>query len=109
MKFPTESKMRIWSEELKRVRKLNIGSPAETPTPGFSWTNTYQTLPNPYKQNDDEDTDDEDMMSHSGDALPSVRPPPPGFPLALPNKLSKMDPPPRLPTGNKDKPGGNWL
>jgi hypothetical protein len=67
MKLPTESKMKTWYEELERVRKLNTVSPAETPTPDFAWINTDQTgsLPNPYKQYDDEDTDDEDMMSHA--------------------------------------------
>jgi hypothetical protein len=50
MKFPTESKMKTWYEELKRVKKLNIVPPAETPTPDFTQIN-MQTgpLPNPYK------------------------------------------------------------
>jgi hypothetical protein len=94
MKLPTESKMKTWYEELERVRKLNTVSPAENPTPDFAWINTDQTgpLPNPYKQYDDEDTDDEDMMSHAGGVLPPVR--------------SLL---PIFPTGNKDRPGGTWF
>jgi hypothetical protein len=93
MKLLTESRMKTWYEELERVRKLCSVPPAETLTPDFTWINTQAgLLPNPYKQYDDEDTDDEDMMSNAGGALPSIR-----------------NPPPRFPIGYKDNPSGTWL
>jgi hypothetical protein len=90
MKFPTESKMKTWYQELQGVKDRNAIARAGSPSTAENDACMMQEpITNPYAA----DADAEDMDDGETDVAP---PPPPGF-------LMKMS------TIPDNKHEGNWL
>jgi hypothetical protein len=98
MKFPTESKMKTWYQELQGVKDRNAIARAGSPSTAenFAWI-MKEPITNPYAA----DTDAEDMDDGKTDVAPDPPPPPP--PPSPPRFLMKAS---TIPYNTHD---GNWL
>lgn len=69
IKFSNEEMMRKWAAGLDNQRKLNAptvnNSPDQAP-PEFAWMRNTENIENPYKEQNDSDDEDEDMLPIGG-------------------------------------------
>lgn len=99
MRFATESEMEIWCCAISAQRR-GRASVSETiwGVSESKWMrDMWSTVPNPYAVQDDDDTDDEDVMNQPSVAAPPFRPPL-RFPK-VPPPISEL----------KHRPTGSWM